>query len=154
MEWPMGCSSRGPLSLTIVLWFREMAVTSDFGGGKKLVREGGQVRWQRGVKIPLSRSQSKAKERVAEGGGEGSSHLVVSFETQQTCYGLSLSCSSFPCRGKPWEPGPMLVLPCSVGCKFREWQIWPHQKEEGRREVPVVEGGAKSPIGPHSPRGG
>lgn len=88
--------------MTNVPWFREMAVTSDFGWGKKLVREGGQVRWKHGVKIPLSRSQSKAKERVAEGGGEVSSHLAVSSETQQTCYGLS--CSSFPCRGKPWEP--------------------------------------------------
>lgn len=74
----MGCSSRGPLSLTNVPWFKEMAVTSDFGWSKKLVREGGQVTWKHGVKIIFSRSQSKAKERVAEGGGECSSHLVVS----------------------------------------------------------------------------
>lgn len=80
MEWAAGCSSRGSLSLTNVPWFREMAVTSDFSWGKKLVREEGWVRWKHGVKIPLSRSQSKAKERVAVGGREGFSHLVVSFE--------------------------------------------------------------------------
>lgn len=95
MGWAAGCSSRETHSdsLTNVPRLTEMVATGDLGKGKELGREGrGQLRWRHSEDSFFQKAESRAKKRVAEGGGEGSSHLVASSLLKQDRPGTYVGC--------------------------------------------------------------